>query len=407
MRLGIEAVNLYAGWLCTDAVELATRRGRDRGYVVNDIMVGTRAVIPTYEDPVTLAVNAVRGLLSADDVRATELLIVATESGVDFGKPISTWVQRFCELPENCRNFEIKHACYGGTAALKMALAWLASAGRPGAKALVVSTDLTRPHLADDLDFIGGGCAVAILVSANPEVLEIDPARAGFWTSEIADTFRPTARDEIGDSQASLYSYLDALDGAYTHFERTGHGPVDSGSFKKYIYHAPFPGMTLQAHRCLAGRFGISGKAAVRADFDDKVREGLCVAQRIGTAYGASNFVSLISLLETASDLQPSDRVAIFAYGSGCQGEFYDARVGTAATQRIRAQGVADYLDTRLPLSTAEFDRNEDSRARAIDCRDFVPDRSMFDGAFERIYRGKELLVLNRVKDFRREYEWS
>src|SRR5205814_323463 len=144
-----------------------------------------------------------------------------------------------------------------------MALAWVSCANRSnggGKRALVVTTDLTRPRLADGLDFIGGGSAVAMLISANPQILEIDLDQAGYWTSEIADTFRPTARDEIADNQNSVYSYLDALDCAYDHFESVIGTPVDEHFFKKFIYHAPFPGMTFQAHRNLLRRFGVTDR---------------------------------------------------------------------------------------------------------------------------------------------------
>jgi hydroxymethylglutaryl-CoA synthase len=400
---------VYAGWFSTDAIELAARRGKDRQYVANEIMVGSRSVIPTYEDPVTLAVNAARGLLTPATSRDIDLLIVATESALDFGKPISTWVHRFCKLPENCRNFEVKHACYGATAALKMALAWVRSNGENGStkRALIISTDLTRPRLADNLDFIGGGSAIAMLVSANPQILEIDCHHAGYWSCEIADTFRPTARDEIADNQSSVYSYLDALEGALDHFETTIGTPVDEHLFKKHIYHAPFPGMTLQAHRCLLGRCGMTDAATVRQDFNAKVLQGLHVAKCIGTSYGASNFISLLSLLHCASDLAPGDRISLFAYGSGCQAEFYSGRIGETASERTRALDLDGYLACRRSLSVAEFEQNEEARWASIERRDYVPDRDEFGGAYDRFYRDKGLLVLNRVKDFRREYEWS
>lgn len=136
MKLGIEKINLYAGGLCLDAVALAEARGITRERAVEQLMLGTRSVLPAYEDAVTLAVNAGKRLLADTDRAQVGLLIVATESAVDFGKPVSTWVHRFCELPPNCRNFEIKHACYGGTAAMRMATAWLETEAAKGKKAL-------------------------------------------------------------------------------------------------------------------------------------------------------------------------------------------------------------------------------------------------------------------------------
>jgi hydroxymethylglutaryl-CoA synthase len=407
MRVGIEKIDFYAGWLVTDAVELARAQGRNPEYLAREIMVDKRAVIPIYEDAVTLAVNAAKRLLSQEKRQDIDLAIVATESGVDFGKPISTWVHRFCELQANCRNFEVKHACYGATAALKIALSLVSSAKGRGQKVLIISTDLTRPNLADGLAYIGGGCAVAMLVSANPQILEVDPEEAGYWTYEIPDTFRPTAREEIGDNQGSLYSYLDALDGAYEHFERVAQLSISGDYFKKHIYHTPFPGMALQAHRSLLGRIGIVDDTAVRVDFDTKVVEGLNFAKRIGTAYGASNFVSLLGLLHFARDLEAGDRVSVFAYGSGCQAEFYSSRIGPCAIPFVRSLEIDRYLDQRLPLSVDQFEQNENTRARYIDCPNYEPLRDGIDEAYEQFYQGKGWLVLKRVKDFRREYAWS
>jgi outer membrane protein assembly factor BamB len=87
-----------------------------------------------------MAVNAARAMLTDEDRSRIELLIVGSESGVDSEKPMSTWVQRYLGLTPHCRNFEVKHACYGGTAGLRMALGWVASGMAHGAKAPVIST---------------------------------------------------------------------------------------------------------------------------------------------------------------------------------------------------------------------------------------------------------------------------
>lgn len=406
MPIGIEKINLYAGRFATDAVELAQLRGKDPDYVRDQVMVQTRSVIPVYEDAVTLAVNAARPLLTGIDPAEIELLVVGTESAVDFSKPVSTWVQRFLGLGANCRNFEVKHACYSGTAALKTALFWLTANVRPGKKALVVSTDYSRMDGEEGFDFIGGGCAVAMLVSADPRVLLIDPAEAGYWTGEIADTFRPTSSVERADNQTSLYSYLDALEGAFEHYEHLAPSFDYLTGFKKHIYHAPFPGMVLQAHRTLLGRFGI-GKAAVRESFEGKVAEGLYFARRLGTAYGASNFVSLLGLLASAPDLVAGDRLSLFAYGSGCQGEFYSAQVGPEASSLVRVLDLDRHLDTRYPLSIAHCEQIERERRRGIDQPNFLPDHPGLEHLYDKLYAGQGLLVLKGVSDYHRTYDWS
>jgi len=409
MKIGIEKLNLYAGRLCTDAVKLAEARGKEQRYAVEQVMVGARAVIPVFEDAVTLAVNAARPLLTPEDAKSIELLIVNTESSVDFGKPVSTWVHRFCGLPVNCRNFELKHACYGGTGALKMAALWVASGVRPGKKALVISADFTRPHLEDGFDFVGGGGAVAMLISADPHVLAFEPGKAGYWTQEIADAFRPTSTTEIVDNQTSLYSYLDALEGAFSHYEQIA-GPIDYvTAFKKHIYHAPFPGMALQAHRAML-RSADMPKAAILQSFRTKVQEGLHFARRIGTTYGASNFVSLLSLLSVAEDLDAGDPISLFSYGSGCQGEFYDGTIGPGARAMVRSLELDRRLDERASLSFDLYERNERLRRSFTDSPDYAPVRTgdhAYDGLYEEHYARRGLLVLKQVKDYHRTYELS
>jgi hydroxymethylglutaryl-CoA synthase len=407
MTVGIERMNLYASRFSTNAVELARARGRDMDEVEKKIMARERSVLPLFEDAVTLAVNAARPLLESQDVSDIELLLVSSESSVDFSKPLSTWIHRFCGLSPNCRNFDVKHACYGGTGAFKLASSWVASEAQPGKRALVINTDFSRADaIRTGNDFIGGACAAAMIVSSKPHVLEVDLRNAGYWTNEIYDTYRPTAAREVADSEVSLFSYLDALEGAFRHYERVV-GKVDyTTAFKKHIYHAPFPGMTFQAHRTLLNRFR-APRASIRPSFDQKVAPGIGWSKRIGTAYGSSNFVCLMSLLHSSEDLEPGDRISLFAYGSGCQGEFYEGRVGARARETVRAMAFDRKMDEREPLSIEQYERIELAREAFVDNPDYVPEIGELEPAYDRLYRGKKLLVLKEVKDYRRTYDWS
>ncbi len=408
MRVGIEKINLYAGRLYLDASDLVKVRGQDPQYVAHELMCERRSVYPTYEDAVTLAVNAAKKLLSPQDIKDIELLIVGTESAVDFGKPISTWVHRFCNLSSNCRNFEIKHACYGYTGALKMAASWIATGISPGKKALIINSDVSRNFLGTPYEATGGGCAVAMLVSANPQILEIELEKAGYWTSEIHDTFRPTSKAEIFKGQTSVYSYLDALEGAYEHYERIVSEVDYDADFKKHIYHAPFPGMAFQAHRMMLRQFGLTEKTAIKSNFQEKVAESLYFAKRIGMAYGGSNFLCLLGLLNTATNLKAGDRISLFAYGSGCQGEFYSSIIGVAATEMVRSLNLDQHLNERRHLSVEEYEVIETDREKYIDCRDYKPERDpLLNENYKKLYENRGLLVLNCVENYQRNYEWS
>lgn len=407
MTIGIEALDLYAGRSCLDLCELAEARGKDPRQVRTQIMCEERSVFPPWEDAVTLAVNAARRVLAGRTVDDIAMLLVSTESSVDFGKPVSTWVHRYCRLPATCRNLEVKHACYGGPGALRLAASWIASGADPGKKALVINTDFSRLHLDDGYELALGGCAAAMIVGADPQIFELDMARAGYWTHEVADTFRPTSRLEIGDNQTSLYAYLDALDGACAHFEARV-GAIDyRTAFARQIYHAPFPGMTLHAHRTLLARLDVNDKQVVQDDFTRRVQPSLHFARRIGSAYGASNFVCLLGLLQADADVRAGDAVALFAYGSGCQGELYCGTIGAAAGPRAHAARIDNHLAERRRLTVGEYERVERARAATIDEATWSPDREAHGDLYDVGYQGRDLLVLDAVERHQRHYEWS
>src|SRR2546423_3474467 len=120
MGVGIEAMNIYVGRSFLDVRQLFQVRGLDMKRFSNLLMVQKSVNLP-WEDTVTNAVNAGKPLLdrlSEDEKNRIELVIVGTESGVDFGKSISTYIHDYLGLSRRCRSFEVKHACYGGDPAL-------------------------------------------------------------------------------------------------------------------------------------------------------------------------------------------------------------------------------------------------------------------------------------------------
>ena len=415
MPVGIEKIDLYGGRARLDIAELAAARGETLEGLARRQMVPyeTRAIVPPYEDPVTLAVNAGERLLSDSDREQVDLIVVATESAVDFGKPISTWVQRFCGLPANSRNFEVKHMCYGGTAALRIAAYWVLSGVRPGRKALVINTDLsrTRNHVKTEEDDLGelmaGGSAVAMLVSAEPQVLELEPEKAGCWTRELSDALRPNSRTEIITGTTSFYSYLDALEETYDDYERVV-GEVDFDTyFARNIYHAPFPGMTMIAHRTLLNHVGVTDAAAIDASYRTRVADSTHFIRRIGSAYGGSTFICLLGMLHASAGLSGGDRLSIFAYGSGCQAELYSGLVGPAAQAYVRGLDIDQHLDSRVALTVEQYEQIEKACETNIDVRTYESLSQDVGDLYAQRYEGQRLLVLEDVRDYHRNYRWS
>jgi hydroxymethylglutaryl-CoA synthase len=415
MRVGVEKLNLYGGRAYLTIADLASARGGSLDQLEQRQMVPyeARAIIPPYEDTVTLAVNAAERLLTDADREQIELVVVATESAVDFGKPISTWVQRYSRLPAHSRNFEVKHMCYGGTAALRVAASWVLSNVRPGKKALVINSDLsrTRNHVQTEDDDLGelmaGGSAVAMLVSAEPTVFELEPQKAGYWTHELSDALRPNSRTEIITGQTSLYSYLDALEETYDRYvECVGDFDFET-YFRKNIYHAPFPGMTKIAHATLLNRLGVDDKEAIDASWRERVADSTHFARHIGSAYGASTFICLLGMLHAGTGFTAGDRFSVFAYGSGCQAEFYSGLVGAGAEQYVRDLDIEEHLASRTRLGVEQYEQIEKACESNIDAPNYQPIAQDVGDLYAQRYEGRRLLVLDGVRDYQRQYSWS
>ena len=407
-RVGIEKLGAYPCAMALDFEALAEARGHDPADLHDSLMVRARSVNPPWEDPVTMAVNAALPMLDDEDRASIELLIVATESGVDGAKPISTFAQRYLGIQSNCRNFEVKHGCYAGTSAVMTAAYWIASGLAGDAKALVLMPDQSRMHFGQHYEFVAGAGAAAVLLSNRPRVLELEPALNGYWTEEVSDVFRPTTRIETGqDTAVSVYCYLDALEGAFIHYQ-TRCPPFELDThFKKYAYHGPFGGLALLAHRHLLRRESTMSREAALAHFQQHCEPGLEYTAQMGGTYSSSVYLSLLALIDRCPDLLPGDRVAMFSYGSGSCGEFFSGRVCPEARETTAATGLQAQLDARYPLTVAEYEAVEEERTRVIDCGNYQTDRSGLGGLFETHYAGRRRLFLRGVSDYFRQYEWS
>lgn len=407
-RVGIEKARVYPTTLSLDMAKLCDARGHDLADIRDVMMIDERSVNPPWEDPVTMAVNAARPMLTEEDRQNIDLLIVASESGVDQEKPLSTWVQRYTGLSSRCRNIEAKHACYGGTCGLQLAASYLASpAAGPKSKALIVTSDQSRTHFGMPWEFVMGAGSVALLVSREPNLFEIELGKSGIYTHEVSDLTRPTSRVETGNSETSLLSYLEALDNALADYITRVGEPITYDYFKKNIYHIPFGGMTLRASRAALRQFGSFAKKQADAIWAEKTKPSLRHVRRMGGTYAASTFVAMLGLVDSCDDLKAGDRIGMFSYGSGSCAEFYSGLLGPEAKAVAQAADLGGLLDARRAISVREYEDCERERVCYIDSGDYQPSLDGLGGWYDERYRGKDLLVFRGCKEHYRQYDWS
>lgn len=400
---GIDDLNLYASTLAVDFPSLAAARGIGEN-AYRHLQLSRRSVTPCWEDQVTMAVNAARPLIG-DNPDAFGLLIVATESGLDYGKPISTYIHKALGLGSRCRNFEIKHACYGGTAALQMALSWARGAGTDR-KALVIMSDQARRHFNDPAEMTAGSGAVALTVGAAPRVFAVDP-ESGYATREVYDVARPTATTEYGNAVLSLGSYLDLLELCWQDYARVAGAAALHEQFRYMLYHTPLVSLIERAHGVLLDMGDeMMEPEQITASFDRMVRPSLGYCREVGNVYAGSLYTALAGLIDHVPE-SAGARVGLFSYGSGACAELFAGTVMPTAKATIGRHRIGDTLAARRSISVLEYEAltraGEDSTTQA----EYHPDRSTPDGLFETAYQGRGRLVLDAVRNHYRQYSYS
>jgi hydroxymethylglutaryl-CoA synthase len=368
--VGIENLSVYLPTYSLSLEELAKARGVDPQKYRLGLGLETIAIAPPCEDAVTLAANAAaplfeRGLI---DRREIGMLLVATESAVDHAKPVSIFVHELLRAQPACRTYELKHACYSGTAALMTAVQWIASGAARGRKALVIATDIARYDFGSPAEPTQGAGAVAMVVSDVPAQIAVDFRRSGSFAEGVFDFWRPLDRREaLVDGQYSVDCYLRALEGAYEDFERAGRGgdlrsplPI-TDRFGVFLYHVPFPKMAWKAHRrlleidCgLRKEEGPPDEDIALASYERTVSPYLSACRAVGNSYTASLYFCLATLLERHGERLRGEHAALFSYGSGCCAEFFNGVVGPGAGSV--ETGVGRLLARRRPISVADYE---------------------------------------------------
>src|SRR5262249_8467827 len=245
--IGIDAVAISVPRAYVELGELAAARGIPPEKYLQGLGVKRMAIAGPDEDPVALAVGAARPLFATAgrDPGDVGYCAVGTETAVDHSNPVASYVHGLLGLPQRCRVFEAKHACYGATAALLGAVEWIAAGSARGRSALVVASDIARHELSPPGAPTQGPGAVAMLVSERPRLLELDVGESGSYARDVHDFWRPLHRKEaLVDGHFSVSCYLDALEGAYVDWKEH----AAAATLERTLYHVPYPRMAYKAH---------------------------------------------------------------------------------------------------------------------------------------------------------------
>lgn len=343
-NIGIEAMSFFTPHRYISLTTLANHHGIDPEKFSKGIGQENIALPGHDEDIVTMAAEAARPLIDRYGSDGIDTLFLATESGIDQSKAAGIYVHRLLNLSPNCRTVEFKQACYSATPALQMACSYVAR--RPGRRVLVIASDVARYDLDSSGEATQGAGAVAMLVSAQPSLLEIG-AVSGLFTEDIMDFWRPNhRRTPLYDGKYSALRYLNALTESWSDYQANGGKPY--AQFARFCFHLPFSRLGEKAHRHLA-------KTAAETPDLEKANSGFIYNRTVGNSYTASVYLSLISTLENTDEDLSGKSFGIFSYGSGATAEFFDAVARPDYQKHMFAQHHQSLIEKRDAVSYEDY----------------------------------------------------
>ena len=348
MDIGIDKINFFTSNLYVDMTGLAIARNEDPNKYLIGIGQSKMAVIPPTQDIVTMGANAAESMLTNEDKESIDLVIVGTESGIDNSKSAAAYIADLLGLRDDIRTFEIKQACYGATAALQMAKAQVAL--NPDSKALIIGADIAKYGLNTPGEVTQGGGAVAMLVSANPKLLSFEGGST-YLSRNIMDFWRPLGHSEaLVDGKYSSNVYLDFFNNVYSNYKDKTGFTIDN--FEALLFHLPYTKMGLKALR----EAQKDADAKVSAKLTHRFEDSRLYNRQVGNLYTGSLYLSLLSLLENNDDLKSGDRLGLFSYGSGAQGEFFAMLLRNDYRKHLM-NTTNEFLQKRTRISVEEYEK--------------------------------------------------
>ena len=143
------------------------------------------------------------------------------------------------------------------------------------------------------------------------------------------------------------------------------------------------------------------------ADFQQRVSPSLAYCVEVGNIYSATLYLALCGLVDTVHLTGPK-RVGLYSYGSGCCAEFFSGVIGPAATGKLKRMNLRSRLDERYQLSMKEYDSLLGLNSEwTFGTKDRESDPAPYREIYDQVIPGQGLLVLSRIRNYHREYEWS
>ncbi|HKP84835.1 MAG TPA: OB-fold domain-containing protein [Blastocatellia bacterium] len=294
---------------------------------------GERAVANVDEDSITMAVEAVRDLLSGRDPNEADGLLFATTTSPYSEKQASALIATVADLRHDVRTADCANSLRSATTAIRAALDSVESGSASKIIIAAADTRLAPPRSSAERSF--GDAASAIEVGRDKVIAKIIASHS--TVDEMTDLWRKGDDPFVSGWEerfAVTQGYQRVVNQAVGElFERAAIGPSE---ISKAIFYAPDQGSLA----------GVAKSLKLRAD---QIPDHLF--SRVGNTGAGMPLLVLSSVLESAS---AGEKLLVVGYGSGCDALLFEVTDEIESAKAGPRRGVKGHLSSKASLTSYE-----------------------------------------------------
>ncbi len=402
MSFGIEAASYYVPSLYLEIKDLAEKRGIEPAKLEKGLGLHKMAFPDVQEDAATFAAEALLKLIQDFELNPKDIsrIYLGTESALDAAKPTATYAMQMVEqvlepkfgarVFKNCDVVDLTFACVGAVDAFQNCLDFVRA--NPGKKAVVIASDYAKYELASPGEYTQGGGAVALLVSDQPKMIEVENV-FGVATESVFDFFKPRrladksdlknasdtmpekielfTDEPVFDGQYSNQCYQDRIREAYEHYKEQKWTVKPYERWRYLIFHLPY---AFHGKRVFTEIFSLenhldystpeSQKTVAKSEaylnfINERIEPSQRASSEIGNMYTASIFMALLSALQVSFDNGEEltgEEIGFLGYGSGSKSKVFVGKVSPEWKNVVEKWNLFENLKNRTQI---DFDTYE------------------------------------------------
>ena len=402
MKFGIEAASYYVPSLYLEIKELAEERNIEPAKLEKGLGLHKMALPDVHEDAATFAAEALYRLISDYNINPKEVsrIYIGTESALDAAKPTASYALEMVEgvlaenygprVFKNCDVVDLTFACIGAVDAFQNCLDYVRA--NPDKKAVVIASDYAKYELASSGEYTQGGGAVAVLLSANPLLMEIENT-FGIATESVFDFFKPRRHalkseltsatehtpekieiftdEPVFDGQYSNQCYQDRIREAYEHYKDQTGIEKPYLDWRYLIFHLPY---AFHGKRVFTEIYSLENnlsyataeeqKSVAKSEdyisfINEKIEPSQRASSEIGNMYTASIFMALLSALQVSHDNNEDlsgQKIGFLGYGSGSKSKVFAGVISQTWKDVVSKWDIFNTLNQRKAIDFKTYE---------------------------------------------------